>query len=40
VLGGGTPYFPALEERIDLELVETRTFGDRAVYLRYGRRGS
>jgi dihydrofolate reductase len=40
VLGGGTPYFPALEERIDLELVETRTFSDRAVYLRYGLRGS
>ena len=27
VLGGGTPYFPALDERIDLELIETRTFG-------------
>jgi len=38
VLGGGTPYFPALEERIGLELVETRTFGSRVVYLRY--RGS
>ena len=37
VLGGGTPYFPALEERIDLELVETRTFGSRVVYLRYRR---
>ena len=35
VLGGGTPYFPPLEERIDLELVETRTFGSRVVYLRY-----
>jgi dihydrofolate reductase len=35
VLGGGTPYFPALEERIDLELIETRTFGSRVVYLRY-----
>ena len=35
VLGGGTPYFPALDERIDLELVETRTFGSRVVYLRY-----
>jgi dihydrofolate reductase len=35
VLGGGTPYFPALEERIDLELLETRTFGSRVVYLRY-----
>ena len=37
VLGAGTPYFPALEERIDLELVETRTFGNRVVYLRYRR---
>ena len=26
VLGGGTPFFPALDERINLELVETRTF--------------
>src|SRR2546430_1691888 len=35
VLGGGTPYFPALDERINLELVETMTFGSRVVYLRY-----
>jgi len=35
VLGAGTPYFPALDQRIDLELVETRTFGSRVVYLRY-----
>ena len=37
VLGGGTPFFPSLERRIDLELVETRTFGSRVVYLRYRR---
>jgi dihydrofolate reductase len=37
VLGAGTPYFPALDERIKLELVETRTFGSRVVYLRYQR---
>ena len=37
VLGGGTPYFPALDERFDLELVETRTFRSRVVYLRYRR---
>jgi dihydrofolate reductase len=37
VLGGGTPYFPALEERINLELIETRTFGSRVVYVRYRR---
>jgi dihydrofolate reductase len=37
VLGGGTPYFPALERRIDLELLDTRTFGSGVVYLRYRR---
>jgi dihydrofolate reductase len=37
VVGGGTPYFPPLADRIDLELVETRTFGSRVVYLRYQR---
>jgi dihydrofolate reductase len=37
VLGGGTSYFPALEERINLELVETQTFGSRVVYFRYRR---
>jgi dihydrofolate reductase len=37
VLGAGTPYFPALDERIELELVETRTFASRVVYLRYRR---
>jgi dihydrofolate reductase len=37
VLGGGTPYFPALDKRVDLELVETQPFGSRVVYLRYRR---
>jgi dihydrofolate reductase len=37
LLGGGTRYFPAFEQRINLELVETRTFGSRVVYLRYRR---
>ncbi len=37
LLGGGTPYFPPLAKRIDLELLETRTFGSRVVYLRYRR---
>ena len=37
VLGAGTPYFPALDERINLKLVETRTFGSRVVYVRYER---
>ena len=35
VLGGGTPYLPALEEGISLELMETRTFGSRVIYARY-----
>jgi dihydrofolate reductase len=37
VLGAGTPLFPAVQNRIELELLETRTFGSRVVYLRYGR---
>jgi len=37
VLGGGTPYFPALGERINLELLETRTVGSRVVYVRHRR---
>jgi dihydrofolate reductase len=39
VLGGGTPFFPSLDDRIDLELVETRSFGSRVVYMRYRRVG-
>jgi dihydrofolate reductase len=35
VLGSGTRYFPPLDERIGLRLVETRTFGSGVVYLRY-----
>jgi dihydrofolate reductase len=35
VLGGGTPFFPALDERLELELIETRAFSSRVVYLRY-----
>jgi dihydrofolate reductase len=37
VLGGGTPYFSPRDAAIDLELLETRTFGSRVVYLRYRR---
>jgi dihydrofolate reductase len=36
VLGGGTPYFPPLPKRLDLELLETQTFSQ-VVYLRYRR---
>jgi dihydrofolate reductase len=35
LVGGGTPFFPQAERRVDLELVETRTFGSTVVYLRY-----
>ena len=37
VLGGGTPYFPSLDEPLELELLATRTFASRVVHLRYGR---
>ncbi len=37
ILGRGTPYFPPLEKGLDVELIETRTFGPGVVYLRYGR---
>ena len=36
VLGAGIPYFPALNERIALELVETKPFPS-AFHLRYRR---
>ena len=37
VLGKGTPFFPPLDHKINLRLVETRTFGSGVVYLRYQR---
>lgn len=33
-VGGGIPFFPR-DLRVDLELVETRTFSSRVVFLRY-----
>jgi dihydrofolate reductase len=36
VLGGGRPFF-AGDTHVDLELLETRTFSNRVVYLRYRR---
>ena len=33
--GGGIPFFARGERRVDLELVETRIFNSRVVYLRY-----
>jgi len=35
LVGGGIPYFPRRERRVDLELVETRSFSSNVVYLRY-----
>jgi dihydrofolate reductase len=35
LVGGGIPFFPRDERRVDLELVETRTFSSRFVYLHY-----
>ena len=35
LVGGGIPYFPQRERRVDLDLVETRTFSSGVVYLRY-----
>lgn len=35
VLGGGTPMFHSLRNRIHLQLVESRTFGSGVVLLRY-----
>jgi dihydrofolate reductase len=37
IVGGGTPFFPPLERRLDLRLLDTRTFGSRVTYLRYER---
>jgi len=35
LVGGGVPYFPQRERRVDLELVESRAFGSGVVYLRH-----
>ncbi|MBQ0983638.1 dihydrofolate reductase family protein [Streptomyces sp. F63] len=35
LVGGGIPFFPQHERRVDLELVETRTFSSKVVHLRY-----
>ena len=37
VVGGGTPFLPPVTEDVPLELIETRTFGSRVIYERYGR---
>ncbi|WP_241979947.1 dihydrofolate reductase family protein [Cryobacterium glaciale] len=35
LVGGGIPFFPRRERRVDLELVESRTFNSGVVYLRH-----
>ena len=37
ILGGGKPMFGRLQDKIDLQLVETRRFGSGVVLLRYQR---
>lgn len=37
IVGGGTRYFPAVENVLPLELVESRVFGSRVVFERYRR---
>jgi dihydrofolate reductase len=37
VIGGGTPFLPPVTNDIALDLTETRTFGSRVIYERYGR---
>lgn len=35
LVGGGVPFFPRDERRVDLELAQTRTFGSGVALLRY-----
>jgi dihydrofolate reductase len=37
IAGGGKPFFPSLGQSVHLNLVETRTFASRVVYLHYER---
>jgi dihydrofolate reductase len=37
VVGGGTPFLPPVTEHVELDMVETRTFGHRVIYERYAR---
>jgi riboflavin biosynthesis pyrimidine reductase len=39
VVGGGTPFPPPVIEHVQLDLIETRTFGSRVIYERYRRLG-
>jgi dihydrofolate reductase len=35
LVGGGTRFFADREQHVDLDLVDTRTFGSKVIYLRY-----
>jgi dihydrofolate reductase len=35
LIGGGVPYLPQHERRVDLELLETRTYSSSVVFVRY-----
>ncbi len=35
VVGGGTPFLPLVTEAVQLDLIETRTFGSRVIFERY-----
>ncbi|HWH21061.1 MAG TPA: dihydrofolate reductase family protein [Solirubrobacterales bacterium] len=37
VVGGGTPLLPPVTDTVRFELIETRTFGSRVIFERYGR---
>ena len=37
IVGGCTPFLPPVTEDLPLDLIETRTFGSRVIYERYGR---
>lgn len=36
LVGGGVPFFPQHGRRVQLQLIESRTFGSKVVQLRYG----
>lgn len=38
VLGAGLPFLPALDQALDLELIDTRRFASGAIYLAYAAR--
>lgn len=37
VVGGGTPFLPSVTQAIPFDLIESRTFGSRVIFERYGR---